>query len=383
MDHSFPEMKKYLGFGCMRLPMKGDEVDLEQFIQMTDLFLENGFNYFDTAHGYIDGKSETAIRAALTSRHKRDEYLLTDKLTDPYFQKEEDIRPFFEKQLAWCGVDYFDFYLMHAQSAGNYEKFRRCHAYETAFALKKEGKIRHVGISFHDKVDVLDQILTDYPEIEIVQIQFNYLDYEDASVEGRKVYEVARKHNKPLLIMEPVKGGSLVNLPEHAQEIFDGLNRKHGTHNSNASYAIRYAAGFDGVRMVLSGMSTLDQMKDNISYMKDFKPLTNEEQQAVAGVTEEFHKLDLIPCTSCHYCVEENHCPKDIRILDMFACLNKKTAFRNWNMNFYYNTVLTNGHGKASDCIGCGGCERVCPQHLEIRKLLKDVAAEFEQKAEA
>ena len=266
---------------------------------------------------------------------------------------------------------------------GNYEKFRRCHAYETAFELKKEGKIRHVGISFHDKADVLDKILTDYPEIEIVQIQFNYLDYEDASVEGRKVYEVARKHNKPLLIMEPVKGGSLVNLPEHAQEIFDGLNRKHGTHNSNASYAIRYAAGFDGVRMVLSGMSTLDQMKDNISYMKDFKPLTNEEQQAVAGVTEEFHKLDLIPCTSCHYCVEENHCPKDIRIPDMFACLNKKTAFRNWNMNFYYNTVLTNGHGKASDCIGCGGCERVCPQHLEIRKLLKDVAAEFEQKAEA
>ena len=251
-----------------------------------------------------------------------------------------------------------------------------------AFELKKEGKIRHVGISFHDKADVLDRILTDYPEIEIVQIQFNYLDYEDPSVEGRKVYEVARRHNKPLLIMEPVKGGKLVNLPENAQKLFDDLNQRNGTHNSNASYAIRFAAGFDGVRMVLSGMSTLDQMKDNISCMKDFRPLTDEERQAVAGVTEEFHKLDLIPCTSCHYCVEENHCPKDIRIPDLFACMNKKTAFHSWNMNFYYNTVLTNGHGKASDCIGCGGCERVCPQHLEIRKLLKDVAEEFETSTE-
>lgn len=246
MDHSFPEVKKYFGFGCMRLPMKTDgEVDLDQFIQMTDLFLANGFNYFDTAHGYIDGKSELAIRDALTSRYKRSEYILTDKLTDPYFHKQEDIRPFFENQLKWCGVDYFDFYLMHAQGSSNYEKFRRCHAYETAFELKKEGLIRHVGISFHDKAEVLDRILTDYPDIEIVQIQFNYLDYDDSSVEGRKVYEVARKHHKPLLVMEPVKGGSLVKLPEEAQKIFSDLNEKNGTFYSNPANAARMAAAME------------------------------------------------------------------------------------------------------------------------------------------
>lgn len=384
MDHTFPEIKKYFGFGCMRLPMKDGEVDLDQMIQMTDLFLQNGFNYFDTAHGYLDGKSELALRDALTSRHKREDYILTDKLTDPYFHSEEDIRPFFENQLKWCGVDYFDFYLMHAQGAVNYEKFKRCRAYETAFELKKEGKIRHVGISFHDKAEVLDRILTDYPEIEIVQIQFNYLDYDDPSVESRKVYEVARKHHKPMLVMEPVKGGSLVNLPEEAQKIYDDLNHKNGTTHSNASYAIRFATGFDGIRVVLSGMSTLAQMQDNIAYMKDFKPLSEAEQAAVRSVTKVFDSLEMIPCTACHYCVEENHCPKQIRIPDMFACFNKKKVFHDWNMDYYYGNVLTmEDHSKASDCIGCGGCERVCPQHLKIRELLKDVAGEFEKSAES
>ena len=383
MDNTFTEIKKNFGFGCMRLPMVDGEVDMEQFKQMVDLFLEEGFNYFDTAHGYLDGKSELALREGLTSRYPRDRYLLVNKLTSMYFHKEEEIRPFFENQLKWCGVDYFDVYLMHAQNAAEFEKYKKCHAYETALQLKEEGKIRHFGISFHDKAVVLDQILTEYPQVEIVQIQFNYLDYEDPSVEARKVYEVCRKHNKPVLVMEPVKGGSLVKLPEDAQKIFDDLNEEEGTQMSNASYAIRYAAGFDGMKVVLSGMSDLQQMKDNLSYMKEFQPLNAKEKEAVAKVVEVFHGLDMIPCTACHYCVDENHCPKHIRIPDVFACLNSKKAFNDWNMDFFYSSVLTaNGSGKASECIGCGGCERVCPQHLEIRKLLGDAAATFEKKAE-
>lgn len=233
---------------------------------MVDTFLEQGFNYFDTAHGYLNGKSELALNECLASRHKREEYILTDKLTMPYFNKQEDIRPFFESRLEACGVEYFDFYLMHAQSKDIFAHFKKCHAYETALELKEEGKIRHFGISFHDKAEVLEKILKEYPQIEVVQIQFNYVDYEDPAVESRKCYEVCRRYNKPAIIMEPVKGGNLVNLPEDAKKILDDL---HG--GSTASYAVRFAASFGGVMMVLSGMSNLEQMKDNLSYMKEFE----------------------------------------------------------------------------------------------------------------
>ena len=370
----FPEMRGNFGFGCMRLPMNGGKVDYDVFIQMADAFLDAGFNYFDTAHGYLGGQSEIAIGDCVAKRYDRSRFLLTNKLTDPYFKAQEDIRPFLENQLKWCQVDYFDFYLMHAQDKNNYQKFKRCKAYETAYRFKEEGLIRHFGISFHDKAEVLDMILTEHPEVEIVQIQLNYVDYEDASVEGRKVYEVCEKHGKPVVVMEPVKGGSLVKLPDAADKILRDLNG-----GSNASYAIRFAASFPNIAMVLSGMSDMAQMQDNLSAMKDFKPLSEEEMKAVHKVCDIFKSLNLIPCTSCRYCIEESECPKGIRIPDMFSSLNAHEAFHNWNTGYYYDNVITgNGHGKASDCIKCGKCERVCPQHLPIRELLKDVAKTFE-----
>lgn len=365
-------IKKNFGFGCMRLPMlDGGEVDEKQFAQMVDAFLDAGFNYFDTAHGYLDGKSELALKHCLTNRYSHDRYILTDKLSENFFEKEEDIRPFFEKQLEWCGVEYFDFYLMHAQNSGNLEKYKRCRAYETALELKKEGKIRHIGISFHDRAEVLEQILTEYPQVEIVQIQFNYLDYEDPAVQGRRCYEVCRKYNKPVIVMEPVKGGSLVNLPTEAKKVLDDL---HG--GSPASYAIRFAAGFEGIRMVLSGMSTMEQMQDNLSYMKEFQPLSEKEKDAIDQVREIFAKMNLIPCTACRYCIAG--CPMHISIPDLFACMNTKKTHNNWNADFYYQTH-TEKNGKASACIGCGKCESICPQHLNIRELLKTVAETFER----
>ena len=368
----FEEIKKNFGFGCMRLPMKGSEVDKAEFNKMIDTFIANGFNYFDTAHGYLSGKSETALRECLVDRYPRDKYLLTDKLTENYFKTEKDVRPFFERQLKILGVEYFDFYLMHAQNKHNYPHYQKCRAYEQAFELKKEGKIRHVGLSFHDSAEVLEQILNDYPAIEAVQLQLNYLDYEDPSVQSRKCLEVCNKHQKPVIVMEPVKGGNLVNLPEGAKQYFDVLGDA-----SPASYAIRFAAGCKGVFMVLSGMSNMEQMNDNISYMKEFKPLNEREMNAVMSVCAVFQGMNLIPCTACRYCTDG--CPKKISIPDLFACLNTKNIHHDWNTDYYYNSVHTKTGGKASECIACGKCEAACPQHLPIRKLLKDVAKEFEK----
>ena len=365
-------IKKNFGFGCMRLPLKDGEIDLAETSRMVDYFLEQGFNYFDTAHGYLQGRSETALKTCLTSRHPRDSYILTNKLTGTFFKTEADIRPFFQSQLEACGVDYFDFYLMHAQNAMFYQHFKKCRAYETAFALKAEGKIKHVGISFHDHAEVLEQILTDYPEIEVVQIQFNYVDYDDPAVQSRECYEVCRRHGKPVLVMEPVKGGNLVNLPEEARKVLDEL---HG--GSPASYAIRFAAGFPGITMVLSGMSSMEQMKDNLSYMKDFQPLNETELEAVKKVQRIFRGMNLIPCTACRYCTDG--CPRQIAIPDLFAVMNTKQIYHDWNADFYYNNVYTGAGRRASDCIQCGRCEKACPQHLPIRRLLTEIAAEFDK----
>ena len=381
-NRAFRENKKHLAFGMMRLPMIDGKIDNEQVCRMVDRFLEMGFNYFDTAHGYHDGLSEIAVRECLTSRHDRSEYVLTDKLTDEYFKSEEDIRPLIDLQLETCGVEYFDFLLMHAQNAKNFEFFKQCRAYETAFDLKAEGKVRHVGLSFHDKAEVLDRILTEYPDVEIVQIQFNYLDYESVSVESRKVYEVCRRHNKPVLVMEPVRGGNLVNLPEAAQKIFDDLRDETGSDCSNAGYALRFAAGFDGMEMVLSGMSNMEQMEDNLKTFSccngDFAPLTDKEREAVGKVADVFGSLGAIPCTECRYCIEENHCPMEIKIPSLFSCYNNQVLFGKNNPWETYEFIIEHGSGKPGDCIECGMCEAVCPQHLEIRDLLKKVAEKFE-----
>ena len=365
----FEKVKRNFGFGCMRLPMEGENVDLKETARMVDAFIENGFNYFDTARGYLSEKSELAVRECLTSRYPREDFVLTDKLTGTYFNKEEDIRPFFESQLKACGVDYFDFYLMHAQTDALFKKFCKCRAYETAFELKKEGKIRHVGLSFHDTAEVLEKILNAYPELEVVQLQLNYADWNDPAVQSRKCYEVCRKHGKPVIVMEPVKGGTLVNLPEQAKKVLDEA----GT-GSYASYAVRFAAGFDGVFMVLSGMSNMEQMLDNISYMKHFTPLNPKERAAVEKVCEIIHAKKLIPCTACRYCTDG--CPKRISIPDLFACMNAKQLYKDWNAEYYYG-IYTTKFGKPEDCIKCGKCEKVCPQHLAIRNLLESVYEQF------
>lgn len=368
----FENVKKNFGFGCMRLPMKDGKIDYDEFSKMVDTYLDEGFNYFDTARVYHEGMSETAIRDCIAKRHPRDSFILTNKLSNALFNSEEDIRPLFEKQLESCGVEYFDYYLLHAQTRTLFEKYKKCRAYEQAFELKKEGKIRHVGLSFHDTAEVLDEILTEYPQIEVVQIQLNYVDFEDTAVQSRLCYETCVKHGKPVIVMEPVRGGYLANLPDEAKKIIADLNG-----GSAASYAIRFAAGFDNVKMVLSGMSNIEQLRDNLSYMKDFKPLDERELDAVHKVCAVFQSMHLIPCTSCRYCVDG--CPKKISIPDLFSCMNTKKMYNDWNADYYYNEVYTKNGGKASDCIECGKCEKSCPQHLEIRKLLKDVVGEFEK----
>lgn len=368
----FANIQKKLGFGCMRFPMANGEVDLPVVKQMVDTFLEMGFHYFDTAHGYLDGKSETALRECLTSRYPRERYILTNKLSFNFFDKEEDIRPLFQKQLESCGVTYFDFYLMHAQDQKAFAKYKRCRAYETALQMQKEGLFRYFGISFHDRAEVLEQILTEYPQIQVVQLQVNYVDFEDEAVQSRKCLEVCRKHGKPVIVMEPVKGGSLVNLPPEAKAIFDSLDG-----GSYASYAIRFAAAQEGVFMVLSGMGDMSMVQDNCGYMQDFVPLNDREQAAVNAVCGIFRGLGTVACTGCRYCMEV--CPKQIAIPAIFACLNAKKIFQNWSSAYYYRNSQGPGVGKASDCVACGACEESCPQHLPIRELLKTAVGEFEK----
>ena len=347
------EMK--LGFGCMRLPMAGEKVDLEAFERMVDTYMAAGGRYFDTAHNYIKEQSEPAIRKCLVERYPRESYILTTKLTGLYYEKAEDILPIFEKQLEDCGVEYFDFYLFHAMSQERYCKALNCDAFTQLQELKRAGKIRHIGMSFHDTPEVLERILLEQPCIEVVQIQFNYADYDNPDVESWRCYEVCEKYNKPVLVMEPVKGGRLAELPSEAKAIFDRIGS-----GSHASYAIRYCASQPNVAMVLSGMSNQEQMEDNLSYMKNFQPFTVEEYEAVAQVREILRRMEQIPCTACRYCMDV--CPQTIAIPELFAAWNARKRLECWEPVESPAPV---------SCMDCGACETACPQHLEIRKLLK------------
>ena len=362
MNKFFPEIKKNFGFGCMRFPMKDEQVDVAAVTEMVDYFMEAGFNYFDTAKPYHSGASEGVLRQCLTSRYPRESYVLTNKLSPTKFEKEEDIRPLFEEQLRECGVEYFDFYLFHANSAERHKKFTETRAYDIAQELKAEGKIRHVGMSFHDSARVLDKILTDRPEIEAVQLQLNYVDWDDPQVQARKCYDVCKKHGKPVLVMEPVKGGTLVNLPEKAMKELKGV--------SPANYAIRFAASWPNVAMVLSGMSNMEQMVDNVSFMKEFKPLTYNEEQVIERVRSIYQTMNRIPCTGCKYCVDG--CYGKINIPAVFACVNDIREGKEGARERY--DALERG---ADRCIGCDMCSHVCPQGLNIRMLMNEISESF------
>jgi len=367
--NNFTEIKKNFGFGCMRLPMIDDKVDYDEFNRMIDAFISAGFNYFDTAHGYIDGKSETAVRDCLAARYPRDAFVLANKLSHPYFEKEEDILPLFETQLKQCGVEYFDFYLIHAVNRNSYEKkYKGCNAFGVVEELKKAGKVRHIAMSFHDTADILDKILSEQPSIELVQLQINYLDYDDPGIQSKACYDVAVKHGKKVIVMEPVKGGALVNLPKEAAAVLDELGG-----GSYASYALRYAASFPEVIMVLSGMGNMAMVNDNIATFSNFVPFSREEYEATDRVREIIRAVNQIQCTGCEYCLES--CPSSIKIPLIFAAYNNYTAakvsYRDTKKSF-----PTEG-GVAGDCIECGACEEICPQGLKIRTHLKHIADEF------
>ena len=370
---------KKLGFGLMRLPLldPNDQksIDMEQLKKMVDLFLDRGFTYFDTAYMYHDFASERAVKTALVERHARDCFTLTSKLPTMMLKTKEDQARIFNEQLEKCGVEYFDYYLLHALTKVTYETAQRLGSFDFVQQKKKEGKVRHIGISFHDSAELLEEILSAHPEIELVQIQLNYLDWDNKVIQSRQCYETIRRHGKEVLVMEPIKGGTLAKVPQRAAELLKGAEPD----KSIPSWAIRFAASHEGVKMVLSGMSTLAQLDDNTSYMQDFTPFTPAEYDLVKKVVGIINEAITVPCTACHYCTKG--CPKHIAIPEFFSIYNNhcQAPMEGFStQKFYYDTLIDHGSGKASACIGCKQCERMCPQHIEITKYLRDVAKTFE-----
>ena len=366
------------GVGCMRLPLlkadQQDSFDVEKINTLFDAFLEKGFRYFDTAYTYHGYHAEEAVRKALVERHPRDSFELATKLPLRDFKDAEDMERIFEEQLTHCGVEYFDCYLLHNMGTNVYEKCKKYDAFGFVARKKAEGKIRNVGISFHDMPELFDEILSQYGDLlDFVRLQINYVDWEQPNVQSRRCLEIARKYGKPVTVMEPCKGGTLVNLPEEAEALLKARQPE----TSNASWAMRFAASQEGVTRVLSGMNTLEQVENNTAVFQNFHPVTEEELEVIWKVTEIIEKNTPIPCTGCAYCT--HGCPKDIAIPQYFALYNsisRTTGSFSSHAVYYNNTALK--HGKASDCIGCGQCEKACPQHLPIREHLKTVAAKFE-----
>jgi len=373
---------KKLGFGVMRLPLLDEKdpasIDMERMKEMVDAFLEQGFNYFDTAWMYCGGKSQSALKEALVLRHPRNRFLLTTKLSSYLLKTREDRDRIFDEQLEQTGVEFFDCYLLHNVNSRSIEVFESMDCFTWLEEKKLQGKAKAIGFSYHDGPELLDKILTNHPCVQVVQLQINYLDWESAGVQSRRCYEVARKHNKAILVMEPVKGGKLADVPLEVAEMF----RAKAPEMSIPSWAIRFAASLEGVEMVLSGMSNMEQLLDNTGYMSDFKPLTEEEVSLVHRAADIINGETAISCTACSYCTVE--CPKNIPIPQYFSLYNadRREKPKGWSVQEAYYENYTVQNGKPSDCVGCGKCEEICPQHLPVRKYLKEVGQYFDEKAD-